>query len=194
MGKSIIRECPFSNRLVLTLSWVVIVWSQYWLDKWITRLDVVARNLVVRLHVHSPIHYFSEMRRHLALPDDRSAENFKPGWLLNNLPKEQRMRDVFGGSLNRDAKRQGKLGWKYLEVQLVAERFPRSQKEIVILRRWHVSMDEHTKSLVHIGGGSTEKIYDTQFLEFADKFNTLDYMQRLETRLHGIPKALVGMI
>jgi hypothetical protein len=172
---------------------LTIVHAQYWLHEWIKRLNVKARTLVVRLHVKSPIQMFTEKRRSDGkVPEDRDAPTFEAGWLLNKLPSEERMRAVFA-EFNRFKPTSGPLPWKYLDVQLVAERFPRSERQIVLLREWKIIMNEHTRKLVE-SGRSSMVVHDTSFLEFADHFNTLTWSERLERRLHGIPTNLVGLI
>lgn len=167
--------------------------AQYWLHEWIKRLNVKARTLVVRLHVKSPIQMFTEKRRSDGkVPEDRDAPVFEAGWLLTKLPSEDRMRAVFA-EFNRFKPTSGPLPWKYLDVQLVAERFPRSERQIVLLREWKIIMNEHTRKLVE-SGKSSMVVHDTSFLEFADHFNTLTWSERLERRLHGIPTNLVGLI
>lgn len=156
---------------------------------------MVARSLVIRLHVKSPFEYMEDHRFHEGLPHASMAENLEPNWLLGNLPVEARMR-TFWEKLHQDKKQEGmsKWSWKYLDVQLVTTRFPRSEKQQVLLRSWSVQLDEHSGMLVQPVGGSSQKVYDSQFLEYADHLNTLDYKVRLDKRLHEVPQALMGMI
>jgi hypothetical protein len=147
---------------------------QYWLPLWIKRLSLRPRSLWVRIHVSSPMVYFSDHRRTFtSFNDDRLADPFEPGWLLKALPKEHRMREMFQ-NIYRRPKYVPRMEFKYLNVELVADRFPGRYEETVLLKSWSAEMDENMKKMVDLPSHNWPK--------------------RLGERLHCVPRELQGMI
>jgi hypothetical protein len=138
--------------------------------------------------------YFTDHRRtSTSFTEDRMADPFEPGWLLNALPKETRMREFFR-DIRRPTNAARKMDLKYLNVELVADRFPGRYEQTVLLKSWSAVMDENTRTMVDLPLGTSEVTHQHTFLPYADAFNTMSWTKRLLERLHRVPRELQGMI
>jgi hypothetical protein len=140
--------------------------------------------------------YFSDHRRTFtSFNDDRLADPFEPGWLLKALPKEHRMREMFQ-NIYRRPKYVPRMEFKYLNVELVADRFPGRYEETVLLKSWSAEMDENMKKMVDLPSHNPTSLVNHQhtFLPYFDAFNTMTWPKRLWERLHCVPRELQGMI
>jgi len=95
-----------------------------------------------------------------------------------------------------DDKPKSKLDYKYLNVELVADRFPGRYEQTVLLKSWSAEMDENTRMMVELPSHHPTSLVNHQhtFLPYADAFNTMDWPKKLWERLHCVPRELQGMI
>lgn len=151
--------------------------------------------LNIRLHLLPPseyIHYHRHHHRTLNREYGYNARPLDPGWLLNSAPTTER---ITQWCVNMSEARQ----LEHVQVEMVAERFSETvDSEAVLLRKWKFAIERPDNAPIEqrgkaVGGVCEEGIHD-EWLAFADHFNTLAWEERLEMKMHNVPRQFQGMV